>query len=379
LKALVTLPLDYELKIDYSDDMDLKKRIASISGLKIALVILVIFIVFLFSLPVIFYFWASSGSLPENKRSEIFAYSDTIKEPPADRDVFTVMTYNIGYLSGMTNNRAVKRKKGLFEKNMKRFLQMLNKKKPDVIGFQEIDFHSRRSFYVNQMRTIAKKAGYKYGAAAINWDKHYVPFPYWPPSVHFGEMLSGQAVLSQWPILSAKRVVLQKPKNKPFYYNAFYLDRLVQAVKVKIKNRELMILNVHLEAFDRETRENQATKVLEIYRTFKDDYPVLLMGDFNCVPPGTEQKKNFRDEPETNFSNEKTITFLLEEKSLKAAELSFFTFPSDKPVRKLDYIFYNHEKIVLIKVFAPEMDSSDHLPVVMQFSLVDKGPAKHAE
>jgi len=368
----VTLPLDYELKINYSDDMDLKKRIASISGLKIALVVFVIFIVFLISLPVIFYFWASSGSLPGNKRSEIIVYSDRI-EPPADRDVFTVMSYNIGYLSGMTNNMAVRTEKGLFEKNMKRFLQMLNKKKPDVIGFQEIDFHSRRSFYVNQMRTIAEKAGYKYGAAAVNWDKHYVPFPYWPPSVHFGEMLSGQAILSQWPILSAKRVVLQKPKNKPFYYNAFYLDRLVQAVKIKIKNRELMILNVHLEAFDWKTRENQAKKVLEIYRTFKDDYPVLLMGDFNCVPPGAAKKKKFKDEPEMNFSNEKTIIFFLEERSLKAADLSFFTFPSDKPDRKLDYIFYNHEKMILINVCVPEMDSSDHLPVVIQFSLLDSG------
>ena len=365
----MTLPLDYELKIDYICDMSLKKKFLSIAGLKKALLVFAIVIVLFILLFVIFYFWASSGSLPENKLSEIFVYSDSTAEPPENRDVFTVMTYNIGYLSGMTNNLAVKREKGLFEKNMKRFLQLVNKKKPGFIGFQEIDFHSRRSFDINQLRTIAGKAGYKYSAAAVNWDKHYVPFPYWPPSAHFGKTLSGQALLSQWPILSAKRIVLEKPGNKPFFYNAFYLDRLVQVVKIKVGSKNLMILNVHLEAFERETREHQAEKVLDIYRSYKDDFPVLLMGDFNCVPPGAEQKKNFPGEPEHDFSNDKTIAFFIEEKSLKAAELSTLTFPSNKPDRKLDYIFYNHDKIECVKTFVPEIDSSDHLPLVMQFRL----------
>ena len=367
----MSLPLDYESKIDYICDMSFKKKFFPIAGLKKALLVFAIVVVLLILSFVIFYFWASSGSLPENKLSEIFVYSDSTAEPPENRDLFTVMSYNIGYLSGMTNNLAVKREKGLFEKNMQRFLQLVNKMKPDFIGLQEIDFYSRRSFDVNQLRTITGKAGYKYSAAAINWDKNYVPFPYWPPSAHFGKMLSGQAVLSQWPILSVKRVVLEKPGNKPFFYNAFYLDRLVQVVKIKVGSKNLMILNVHLEAFERETRENQAKKVLDIYRSYKDDFPVLLLGDFNCVPPEAEQKKNFHDEPELDFSNDKTITFFIEEGSLKAAELITLTFPSDKPDRKLDYIFYNHDKIEFVKTFVPEIDSSDHLPMVMQFSLID--------
>jgi endonuclease/exonuclease/phosphatase family metal-dependent hydrolase len=143
-------------------------------------------------------------------------------------------------------------------------------------------------------------------------------------------------------------------------------------VKIKVGSKNLIILNVHLEAFERETNENQAKKVLDIYRSYKDDYPVLLMGDFNSVPPGAEQKKDFPDESDLDFSLYKSITFFLEEKSLKAAELITLTFPSDKPNRKLDYIFYNHDKIECAKTFVPEIDSSDHLPLVMQFRLRQK-------
>lgn len=329
-----------------------------------AILIFVLILVF-----VIFYFWANSGTQSRDKLSEIITYADTpvLQET---QEIFTVMTYNIGYLSGMTNNQPVKRPgKTFFDKNMEAFLQLLAEIQPDIIGVQEIDFHSQRSHYVNQLETIAKKAGYPYAAKAINWDKRYLPFPYWPPSVHFGRILSGQAVLSRWPILSSERIVLSKLKSKPFFYNAFYLDRLIQMAKIKIGSREFIILNVHLDDIDRETRENQAKRLLNIYRSYKDDYPVLLMGDFNSVPPDALQKKDFPDELGIDFRNDRTIQFFLEDSGLKAADITSFTFPTANPTRKLDYIFYTHDKIRLIKVFVPGIASSDHLPTVVQFSL----------
>lgn len=334
-----------------------------------SLTILAILLFVLILAFVIFYFWASSGTQPREKLSEIITYADT-PEPPGTQEIFTIMTYNIGYLSGMTNNQPVKRPdKAFFDKNMETFLQLLEEIQPDIIGFQEIDFHSKRSHYVNQLETIAEKAQYKYAAKAINWDRRYMPFPYWPPSLHFGRILSGQAVLSRWPILSTERIVLSKPKSTPFYYNAFYLDRLIQVVKIKIGSKNLIILNVHLDAIDRETRENQANRLLDIYRSYKDDYPVLLVGDFNSIPPDAPRKKDFPDEPVTDFRNDRTIQFFLEDPGLKAANTTTFTFPTDSPTRQLDYIFYTHDKIQLIKVFVPTIASSDHLPTVMQFSL----------
>ncbi len=317
---------------------------------------------------VAFFFWASAGTLPREKRSEVITY-DLPAGTPSSRETFTIMTFNLGYLSAMTNNQpAPCPGKEFFRENLEAFVRLLREIQPDFIGFQEIDFHSRRSHYIDQLRAIAESSGYRYAAEAVNWDKRYVPFPYWPPSVHFGRMLSGQAVLSRWPIISAQRVVLEKPRKAPFYFNALYLDRLAQVVKIQAPDHTLVIFNLHLEAFDRETRERQAQVVLDLYRSLKDLYPILLIGDFNSVPPQAPQKKDFPDEPGSDFTRDRTLHYFLEEPSLRPAEVEVLTFPSDRPTRKLDYIFYNHEKVEFIKVFVPKVGSSDHLPVVMEFS-----------
>lgn len=337
------------------------KMIVTVMSLIIAILILA---------AVILYYWSSSSSLGKEKLAEIKVFFNPAAVSQDENETFIVMTYNIGYLSGMNNNLPIKTTKVIFEKNMQTALQLLEDVKPDFIGFQEIDFHSHRSYYMDQLQTIAENAGYKYAASAINWDKHYVPFPYWPPSVHFGNMLSGQAVLSRWPILSAQRIVLDKPENNPFYYNAFYLDRLVQVVKIKIKEKNIILLNIHLDASDCQTRKKQARKVLEIYHSFNDNYPVLIIGDFNCVPPDAPQKKDFIDEPDTDFTGEETIELFLSEKSLSEAEPVTFTFPSNAPTRKLDFIFYNHDKISYVRSWVlNRINSSDHLPLVMKFSL----------
>jgi endonuclease/exonuclease/phosphatase family metal-dependent hydrolase len=337
-------------------------------GLKMLLISVVIFIAVLALSISIFYFWAASTSIPEHELSQIINYPNP--PPPPGKSTFKIMTYNIGYLSGMTNNRPIEADKDLFNKNRETFLHLLNKIKPDFLAAQEIDINSKRSFYNNQPQTIALHSDLKYTGVAINWDKRYVPFPYWPISAHFGKIVSGQTVLSRWPILSTERVVLLKPLDKPFFYNAFYLDRLVQVAKIKISEKTLVILNVHLEAFHNKTRERQARTVLDIYRSYKDEYPVILLGDFNCLPPGTTQKNHFTDEPDIDFSSDRTMNIFLKESSLKAAEMTTLTFPSNHPTRKLDYIFYNHEKILPLNTFTAEIDSSDHLPLVMEFSFL---------
>ncbi len=316
----------------------------------------------------IFYFWASSATLPETKYSQLIFIPSA--SPPENSPVFTVLTYNIGYLSGMTNNLPVQPDPSLYKKNAAIFIQQLKTHPPDFFAVQEIDYFSRRSYYIDQLFLFMKEAAYPYAAKAINWDKRYVPFPYWPPAVQFGRILAGQAVVSKYPILSAARIVLPKPKNSPFYYNAFYLDRLVQVVKIKIQTRILVLLNVHLEAFDLETRQIQADQVLNIYRSYQNDFPVLLIGDFNALPPDALQKKNFSDEPQTDYSTDTTIQLFLNEPGLKSALplSSPFTFPSDVPTRKLDYIFYNGEKITCLGAEVIHISSSDHLPFAMRFT-----------
>ncbi len=303
---------------------------------------------------IIFFFWASSPRLDKN---EYLSISGLEKRNIPDTDsVYSILTYNIGYLSGLTNNKPVKRPRALFQKNMNRVKEILNAVKPDILAFQEIDFNSKRSFHINQHRTLAR-SGFSFGAEVVNWDEHYVPYPYYPVSMHFGEILSGQSVLSKFKILNQERLVLERVEDTPFWRDAFYLDRIAQVITVLINDEELKLINVHLEAFDKPTRKKQSKQVESLYKKYASEYPTILLGDFNSDPT----------------DDAATIKVITQIPGIRKAitDNSLKTFPSDSPEQKLDYIFYNEKYIEKIeaKVMYDFGDASDHIPVFMKFRL----------
>ena len=311
---------------------------------------------------VVFYFWGSAGKVSKNSYFNVKKYG----EPDLVAiDTFTVMTYNIGYLSGMTNNLPMERPESLFLGNLQGLNQLIRKQSPDLIGFQEIDFGSNRSHFTNQMDSVALSCNYAFGYQSINWDKNYVPFPYWPITNHFGQMLSGQAILSKYEIVDSETIILEKPINGPFYYNAFYLDRLVQICQLAVNGRKLTLMNVHMEAFDVETREAQAHVVKGIYNTYADKGPTILLGDFNSQPAWEINA----DKVMSTFLSGNNIRSAITEENYQASPSNFYTFDSDKPYQMIDYILYNPKYIELIdaSVLQNASQISDHLPIVMKF------------
>ena len=320
----------------------------------------------LITLIVLFYFWGSSGRLAADAKHRLITYEDS--QPTPNADTFSVMTFNLGYLSGMTNNLPLRAPQDLFEQNLKATQRLLNDIKPDIVGFQEVDYKSARSYGIDQMQALSEN--FNHGAQATNWDKRYVPFPYWPPSVHFGSIHSGQAMLSTWPLASQQVHVLKKPKAAPFYYNAFYLDRLVQQSVVKLSSSEVVVLNVHLEAFDRETRENQARALKALVDSLVQKGPLILMGDFNARPPFASDQ----------ITEEITMELFYQHPHLKPAilpsdytadESRHFTFDTENPYEKLDYIFYNPAFInrVSARTVREAGQISDHTPLIFTFAL----------
>ncbi len=340
----------------YVNTMQILKKILFIVILAIVLLI------------VAFYFWGSASNYDPEDYDNIIVYkADNL---PILRDTLSILTYNIGYLSGMTNNLPVARTQKLFANNLSSTNSLLKNLNPDFVGLQEVDFNAKRSFEVNQMEEIASSGGYDYASMAVNWDKNYVPFPYGWPKNHFGQVYSGQAILSKYKIIENNLTVLMKPEGKPFYYNAFYLDRIAQVDKVDINGTEIILINVHLEAFDVTTREKQAKTLLKLYRKYADNYPVLLFGDFNSTPPNAVNP----------YAIEQTMNTLLSEPGLRAAisdstylanEQNYFTYDSRNPDIKIDYILYNSDKIKAIdaQVVSEAGEISDHLPVFLRFIL----------
>lgn len=334
------------------------KRFLAITGSILAALLLTLLV----------FFWASSGRLPDEDLAQIKTYA----APPDSTapDTLTVMTYNIGYLSGMTNNEPVVRPDSLFHANMDQVLSFFRKADPDVVGLQEIDFGGARVAGVHQLDTLATHLGYPVAAQAVNWDERYLPFPYGRPAVHFGRILSGQALLSRVPIRQHDRTVLSRPPQM-FFRDAFYLDRLAQIVIVDVGGRALGLINVHLEAFDTETREQQARTVNALYdRLDSTGLPVLVLGDFNS--PLTASPKA-----------DSTMQLLLDGTALQPArgDTASATFPADTPSERIDYIFYPPSLAPPVRTQrwcgAPH-PPSDHCAVAASFPLSEstsRGPS----
>ncbi|WOD37473.1 endonuclease/exonuclease/phosphatase family protein [Nodosilinea sp. E11] len=280
----------------------------------------------------------------------------------ANPEQLNVVSYNIGYLSGLTNQQAIERDKALFTSNQATAVKALGELAPDILALQEIDFDAYRSFNLNQQYAVAAALEMAFGAIAVNWDKRYVPFPYWPPQAHYKQVVSGQAVLSRYPIRRNERLVLEKVPTNPFYYNALYLDRVAQVTEIDVSGQTLIVINVHLEAFDAPTRIRQTQVVRELAEGYAEDYPVLLVGDFN-----SSLNRDEGDEP-------RSIGILLDSPALASAlpaAPSSFTFPSDQPQYLLDYIFYTPATLAVVEagVVAEAAQASDHLPVQAQVRL----------
>jgi endonuclease/exonuclease/phosphatase family metal-dependent hydrolase len=326
-----------------------------------------------------FFVWASSGT---RSAEELTAMTTYAAEPAAPSDTLSVMTYNIGYLSGMTNNAPVVRSESLYAANMDSVVQMLRRTDPDIIGFQEIDFGAARSFYIHQLDTLAVRLGYAASATAINWDERYVPFPYSAnPAIHFGRVLSGQAVLSRYPIVRHERTELART-SRPFWSDAFYLDRLAQVVEIAVGRDTLVVINVHLEAFEEATRETQAREVRQIVERYADR-PVLLIGDFNSILPTARDAHPPGEQ--SAFANDETLALLLDGTALRPAfpdsayaapMAEIGTYPTDAPSRKIDHIFYTPDRIDAVSASVPATPSapSDHRPVVMRFVMKSAAP-----
>lgn len=312
-----------------------------------------VFMAFLF-LTIGFYLWASSPNLSPDQYAEIYETKEV--KPVSDDEEYRILTYNIGYLSGMTNNLPIAKPRSLFENNMELVLKNLRRIDADLLAFQEIDYDSDRSFNIDQHAAIGK-LGYRYSAKTVNWDKRYVPFPYYPFSMHFGKIVSGQSILSKYPIVEQERIELERNQDNPFYYDSFYLDRLAQVVKIRIDGHNLVLIHVHLEAFDQATRILQIERLRSIYAKYCYEFPTLMLGDFNSDP---------RYENAGITRLEELIK--TESAAFDRAEIKN-TYNSREPTERLDYIFYNTDfiKEVSAEIVEEFEEASDHLPVLLTF------------
>jgi endonuclease/exonuclease/phosphatase family metal-dependent hydrolase len=243
----------------------------------------------------------------------------------------------------------------------------------DILLLQEVDINSKRSHHINEAELLVKAGEYPYSACAIVWNKNYVPFPFWPPKFHIGDIKTANCILSKYPMFKHQRIIFDKPDSNPFWYNWGYLDRGAQKLEVQIGSKSLFVVNMHLEAYEEEARENQARLIPTWIQDIKG--PLVIGGDFNAIPSDASKRNNFADEPATFYLDDHTIDYLKEglKDSTEALPTSLcavkehlcLTFPANEPTRRLDYLFATRgAKFVDGRTVTEAREASDHLPVL---------------
>lgn len=294
----------------------------------------------------------SRPSIPQHEflSDDIIHLGNDITLPPITwTGALRLATYNIGYASGIKNNTE-KITEAEAKQNLYTIALTLKKIDADIVALQEVDFKSARTFDTDQMTYLAQFLGMPFVAYAVTWNKKYIPFPYWPISKHFGRILSGQVILSKYPLVKQEVRTYEKPKKNWFWYNWFYLNRVEQKVIVQLPIGNAAIWNVHLEAYDSVTREEQAELLSDAIN--KEDASMkFVLGDFNGPT---------------------AMAHVADKTSLKNSDTSLLTYPSWNPIEKLDAILYpnsfemKNDGALLGTAVSPPL-GSDHLPVWKEF------------
>ncbi len=216
-------------------------------------------------------------------------------------DTISILTYNIGYgalsrtedffMDGGERVRPDSRQ--LILDNMKGIKKQLQEQDADVYFLQETDRNSRRSYYINEARELWENTG-GVMTYALNFACRFVPYPF-PP---IGKVYSGIMTLSSYEVTDAERIAFPSSFRWPVSMCNLKRCLLVQRTPIEGSDQELVLINLHLEAYDSgEGKLRQSRMLAEVMQEeYEKGNYVIAGGDFNqsfsCVDPDKYPVKN---------------------------------------------------------------------------------------
>ena len=202
------------------------------------------------------------------------------------------------------------------------FAKTVRESGADVIGLNEMRDKGEDADYEAQMSILSELSGYEnyYFARAIFYKGNN---PY------------GNGLLSRHKIVKAETVMIPDPAGR--VEGKHYETRCI--LKAYLENG-LTVLVTHF-GLNPDEQENAVRTVLENLENEK----CILMGDFNVLPDNRvlDPIRAVMKDTADSFEEEK------------------FSYPSDKPDRKIDYLFVTPD-IEVITADIPELVVSDHRP-----------------
>ncbi len=264
---------------------------------------------------------------PKNGRS-FFGHSHSSKKTKEGVTAVRIMTYNVHSCVGVDGRHSPKR-----------IARVIGRYQPDIVALQELDIGRKRTGEADQPHLIAKELEMLY---------------HFHPAMEVAEERYGDAVLSRYPMELVRAMKLPRLESR------LKLEpRGAVWVSVQVGDVRLQIINAHLSFYGPECRHQAKALVGPEWLAHpRCADPVILCGDFNCLPntnPWRTLNGKLRD-----------VQRVLEEHRPLA------TWFGRYPIGRIDHVFVSPGiRVCAIEVPNTRLDklASDHLPLIVDLEV----------
>jgi endonuclease/exonuclease/phosphatase family metal-dependent hydrolase len=231
-----------------------------------------------------------------------------------------VMTYNIHVGVGMDKKL-----------DLPRIASVIKAQHPDLVGLQEVDRGVTRTQRIDEIAELSKLTRMDY---AFAFNLHYQGGQY------------GVAILSRFPIMATDHRLYQNTREAE--------RRGFIRAEVSVDGRVLNFVTTHLDYQYDDGRLFEAQQLLKALKDVQGQ--LVIVGDFNDIPAGRAyqlMRYQFGDA-------------WIESRSTDEG----FSYPTDKPAKRIDYIFFRStDRVRTKRAWIVDTQASDHVPVVADLEI----------
>ncbi|MDR0411415.1 MAG: endonuclease/exonuclease/phosphatase family protein [Treponema sp.] len=214
---------------------------------------------------------------------------------PTENVPLTIVSWNIGYGSldasvdfFMDGGKMTRPEtESNVEANMEGVRGFIERVDADIVLLQEVDIHSRRSYHMDQAGFLAE-TWLGTTSFALNFQAPLVPIPFPEP---LGRVESGLLTMSVFIAKESIRMSLPSPFKWPMRLANLKRCILVDRLPVQGSDKELVIVNLHLEAYSSEAgRDAQMRVLLDFLQAeYAKGAYCIAGGNFNQNFPGIDE------------------------------------------------------------------------------------------
>lgn len=296
-------------------------------------------------------------------------------------DRISIVTFNTGYAGldasadfFMDGGKGVNPSgAGVIDENLHGIVDILEDLDADVYFLQEVDRGSRRSFYIDEMDFYTDSLGMP-GIYAPNFRADFVPYPM-PP---IGKVESGLVTITSNDVNSASRLAL--PESFSWPVKTCNLKRCILELRLPIKgtDKELVLMNFHLEAYD--DGEGKIAQINVLKEKLSEEYYkgnyVIAGGDFNQTVEGIDKYPIVDEENwvpgvmnDSDLPEHFEFAVSDNEPTCRSLAAPYSGNYQDTQVWVIDgFIVSDNIKIKKLETQATDFEYSDHQPVYMEFT-----------